>query len=218
MQTVLILEDHGDTRKWLTELVEQAFDGISVTAVSTLDAARNKVHENRYNLAIIDVNLPDGSGIELVGEISAMAPDTYCVIATIFDDDDHLFAALQAGAQGYLLKEQPKEQLLQRLQGILNGEPPLSPAIARRVLRYFRKQMSASPDIGLSERETEVLTLIAKGMNRTDIARLLGISSNTAAGYVKTIYQKLNISSRAEATLEASRRGLVGGDSKKPLP
>jgi len=218
MQTALILEDHADTRKWLTELVEQAFDGIKVTAVSTLDSARKKFGDNRFNLAIIDINLPDGSGIELVREISAMAPDTYCVMATIFDDDDHLFAALQAGAQGYLLKEQPKEQLLQRLRGILNGEPPLSPAVARRVLRYFRKQLSSSPDIGLSERETEVLTLIAKGMNRTDISRLLGISSNTAAGYIKTIYQKLNISSRAEATLEASRRGLVGGDPKKPSP
>lgn len=159
--------------------------------------------------------MPDGSGIDLVREISQNSPDTYCVIATIYDDDDHLFAALQAGAQGYLLKEQPKGELLKRLQGILLGEPPLSPAVARRVLRHFQKEVQNNPkqSTKLSNRETEVLTLIAKGLNRTDIAELLGITSNTAAGYIKTIYQKLNISSRAEATLEASRMGLVRSEN-----
>lgn len=210
MQTALLLEDHEDTRKWLKELVEGAFRGIEVTAVSTLAAARKQIAGRRFNLAIVDISLPDGSGIDLIREIAQDSPETYCVVATIFDDDDHMFAALQAGAQGYLLKEQPKEQLRKRLEGILNGEPPLSPAVARRVLRHFRKiPAAAPPEVKLSDRETEVLTLIAKGMNRSDIARLLGISTNTAAGYIKTIYQKLNVSSRAEATLEASRLGLV---------
>lgn len=210
MQTALLLEDNEDTRLWLSELVKNAFRGINVIQASTMAMARKELTQNRFNLAIIDINLPDGSGIDLIREITASNPDTYCVVATIFDDDDHLIAALEAGAQGYLLKEQPKEELLKRLQGILRGEPPLSPVVARRVLRHFRKKVATTPETKLSERETEVLTLIAKGMNRTDVARLLGITANTAAGYIKTIYQKLNISSRAEATLEASRRGLVG--------
>ena len=213
MQTALLLEDHEDTRKWLGTLIQDAFGGIDVSAVSTLSAAREQIKQRRFNLAVVDISLPDGSGIDLIHDLAHSSPETYCVVATIFDDDAHLFSALQAGAQGYLLKEQPKEQLLARLQGILNGEPPLSPAVARRVLRHFRKQTETAPDVALSERETEVLTLIAKGMSRTDVARLLGITSNTAAGYIKTIYQKLNVSSRAEATLEATRLGLVGSDA-----
>ncbi len=213
MQSALILEDHNDTRLWLTQLVEKAFAGTAVTAVATLAAARQALQQQRYNLAVIDINLPDGSGIELVREIDAATPETYCVMATIYDDDDHLFSALQAGAQGYLLKEQPEQELLARLQGILRGEPPLSPAVARRVLRHFRRRLddkNPSEQNILSNRESEVLTLIAKGMNRGEIAALLGITSNTAAGYIKNIYQKLNVSSRAEATLQASRMGLVG--------
>ncbi len=218
MQYALILEDHNDTRQWLTQLVQQAFDGITVSAVPTLAAARQALQQQRFNLAIIDINLPDGSGIELVREIDATTPETYCVMATIYDDDDHLFSALQAGAQGYLLKEQPQQELLTRMQGILRGEPPLSPAVARRVLRHFRRRVESKiidEQSNLSARETEVLTLIAKGLNRNEIAALLGITGNTTAGYIKSIYQKLNVSSRAEATLEASRMGLVGGRDGK---
>lgn len=216
MQSALVLEDHADTRKWLVELVEKAFEGVTVKPVSTLAAARKELNNQLFNVAIIDINLPDGSGIDLIHEISQNTPDTYCVVATIYDDDEHLFTALQAGAQGYLLKEQPKEELLKRLKGILIGEPPLSPAVARRVLRHFQKEMqkTSKQKTNLSKRETEVLTLIAKGLNRTEIADLLGITSNTAAGYIKTIYQKLNISSRAEATLEASRMGLVRSENE----
>lgn len=209
MRTALLLEDYEDTRQWLAELIRSAFGGIEVVTASTLAMARKALDKHHFNLAVVDISLPDGNGIDLIKEISEREPETYCVVATIFDDDDHLFAALQAGAQGYLLKEQPKEQLLSRLKGILNGEPPLSPAVARQVLRHFRNQHDSVTNVHLSMRETEVLTLIAKGMSRTDISRLLGITSNTAAGYIKTIYQKLNISSRAEATLEATRRGLA---------
>ena len=186
---------------------------MKVIAVSTMSAARKELEQTRFNLAIVDLNLPDGSGIELLKELNQKNADTYCVVATIYDDDDHLFSALQAGAQGYLLKEQPKVELLKRLQGIINGEPPLSPAIARRVLRHFNQQTpntNTGTISNLSDRETEVLTLLAKGLNRTEIAKLLGITNNTTSGYIKSIYQKLGVSSRAEATLEASRMGLVG--------
>ncbi|MDH5232173.1 MAG: response regulator transcription factor [Gammaproteobacteria bacterium] len=221
MQTALVLEDHNVTRRWLQELLEQAFPEIQVSAVATMANARKAIANNRFNLAIIDINLPDGSGIDFIKEIHQQNNETYCVVATIYDDDDHLFSALQAGAQGYLLKEQAQSELLKRLQGIVNGEPPLSPAIARRVLRHFSqmaKQTSTSNPSekievhNLTERETEVLTLLAKGLNRTEIGNLLGITSNTTAGYIKNIYQKLDVCSRAEATLQASRLGLVNRD------
>jgi DNA-binding NarL/FixJ family response regulator len=139
------------------------------------------------------------------------------VVVTIYDDDDHLFPALQAGAFGYLLKEQPREALVAQLVRISQGEPPLSPPIARRVLAYFAtaagqrlamvKQIES--EVRLTERETEVLQRVAKGYTLPEIAVQFGLSRHTIADHIKQIYRKLNVSSRAEAALEAARRGLV---------
>ncbi len=160
------------------------------------------------DLALIDLSLPDGSGVTLIEEINRRAPGTVCIVVTIFDNDLHLIPALRAGAQGYLLKDQSWQQIAQLLLGITEGRPPLSPAIARRLLAHFRPQPQQfiAP---LTERETEVLALIAKGMTMAEAARLLGISPNTVAGYVKKIYRKLQVSSRAEAALTAHNLGLV---------
>jgi len=214
MRTALLVEDYPDTVQWLSDLLRDAFTGIEVTAASTLAEARQKLKNAHFNLALIDVSLPDGSGVDLIREIVRENPETYCVVATIFDDDEILLAALKAGAQGYLLKEQPREQLLKRLQGILSGDPPLSPAVARRILHHFHAVSNIPADVKLSPREVEVLTLIAKGFTRTEIADLLKISSHTAAGYIKAVYRKLNVSSRAGATLEATRLGFVTPDAK----
>jgi len=210
MLDTLIVEDHDDARRWLKDLVHEAFPESEVVEAATLAQANDRLKGRTVSLAVIDINLPDGSGIELVRTLSEHSPQTYTVIATIYDDDDHLFAALQAGAQGYLLKEQPHARLLEQLRGIMRDEPPLSPAVARRILRHFQTEATGNQDeAALSEREREVLTLVAKGLSRSDISELLGITANTAAGYIKAIYRKLNISSRAEAVLEAVRMGLV---------
>jgi len=190
----------------------EALDGITVLEAETIGAAKVILEDNIINLALLDINLPDGSGIDLARDITATSNDTYIVMTTIFDDDKHLFAALKAGAKGYLLKEQPREQLIQRIQGILKGEPPLSPSIARRILTYFQDAQAEKPESCLSKREEEVLTLAAKGYKTKEISKMLEISLNTSAGYLKSIYRKLNISSRAEATLEATKLGLVKPD------
>ncbi|NOZ52381.1 MAG: response regulator transcription factor [Gammaproteobacteria bacterium] len=209
MKTALLVEDHEITRVWLRDLLGDAFPRINVREAINCKQAREAIKTHSFDLALLDINLPDGSGVSLVGEITKQSPETYCVMNTIMDDDKCLFSSLQAGAKGYLLKEQPREKLIKHLHGALNNEPPLSPAIARRVLRFFHKKPVTQPTSNLSSREEEVLTFIAKGLNRTDISRLLGITSNTAAGHVKNIYVKLNVSSRAEATLQAARLGLV---------
>ena len=213
MQTALILEDFKDTRIWLNEVLQESFTNIAIAEAATLSQARNHLQQQQFDLALIDISLPDGNGIEIIQEINKQSPTTYCVVATIFDDDQHIFPALKAGAQGYLLKEQPKEQFINSLRGLLNGEPPLSPAIARKILRHFQtqptnNQFTASTS-DLSEREQEILTLIAKGLRRGEIALMLGISPHTVASHIKTIYGKLNVSSRAEATVEALRMGLL---------
>ena len=116
-----------------------------------------------------------------------------------------------AGAQGYLLKEQPREQFVAGLQGILRGEPPLSPAIARRMITHFNSTGLAASggDVALTARETEVLRLVAKGLTRGEIADQLALSRHTVVDYIKSLYRKLNVSSSAEAAVEATRRGLV---------
>jgi DNA-binding NarL/FixJ family response regulator len=135
------------------------------------------------------------------------------VVATIYDDDQHVFPALRAGAHGYVLKEQSREVLARLLTGIVSGEPPLSPSIARKMLRFFNPAPTPDDEAGLSPREEEVLRLIAKGYTLAAVGDLLKISRHTVAGYVKALYRKLNVTSRAEATLEAARRGIVNPGS-----
>ena len=132
----------------------------------------------------------------------------------MFDDDQHLFSALRAGAKGYVLKDQPQDDLAKMLKGIIDGQPPLSAPIARRLLDFFQPEQTVDADEEkLTNREQEVLTLIAKGYTLAKVGEMLGISRNTTAGYVKTLYRKLNVSSRAEATLAATRRGMVNPNS-----
>lgn len=209
MLNALVIEDHKEVRDWLVELVCEAFPGTEVKAVPTLEQARELVSDLAFGLALIDIGLPDGSGIDFVREVSVHHPDTYCVMATIYDDDEHIFGALQAGARGYLLKEQPREKLLAQLQGILHGEPPLSPGVARRMMKHFQSEPMLPQDAELSEREIQVLTLAGQGYRRKEIAEAMAISSHTVAGHLKSIYRKLNISTQAEAALKAVRLGLI---------
>ena len=224
MRKALIVEDHDDTRNWWLEQLPQLFPEITLHKAETLGQARSHLEKSHFWLALIDINLPDGSGIDLIREITLKTPDTLCVVCTIFDDDHHVFSALRAGAQGYLVKDQPRNRQLDQLKEILHGQPPLSPGVARKLLRFFTQEMpsqqpdsktsrSNSEDGGLSERETEVLRLIAKGYSRPEVAQLLGISHNTVSTYTKTIYQKLDVSRRAEAVVEAVKLGLIDPDS-----
>lgn len=208
MQRALIIEDVTDAQLWLADALCSACPETGITTASTLRQALEITATHHFDIALVDLNLPDGSGIDAIRQIRSRSPQTLCIVVTIYDDDQHLFPALQAGAQGYLLKDQSKQQISQRLQGIARGEPPLSPAIARRLLGHFA-QPAIEPEVNLTSREKEVLTLIAKGIKLAEVAEMLKISRNTAAGYVKEIYRKLDVSSRAEATLEAARMGLI---------
>ena len=216
MKQILLLEDLPEIRAWLKTLALQVFPQARISEAARVHDALELVSALRFDVALVDLGLPDGSGVSVVERLRETQPDAQSVVVTIHDDDEHLFPALQAGAFGYLLKEQSREQLSAQLQRIAQGEPPLSPSIARRVIQYFTAQAKAKPPeaaplmpmVQLTERENDVLLRVAKGFTLPEIGVQLNLSRHTIADYVKQIYRKLNVSSRAEAALEAQRLGL----------
>lgn len=214
-ERALIVEDLDEPRQWLAELLPRALTGVRVVdTAATLAEARLRMQSHAYDLALVDWGLPDGTSESLIAELVARRPDAVVIVATIHDDDTHVFPALRAGATGYILKSQPGEDVMAQLRRIESGEPALSPSIALRLLRHFRVApplpgAGGVEDVKLTEREVDVLRLIAKGYRATEVAPLLGISPATVSSYVRDIYRKLGISSRAEAAMEAARRGLV---------
>jgi DNA-binding NarL/FixJ family response regulator len=242
---VLIVEDNPVARSFLTRVVKESFsDALTITEAGDLESARRQIGPLRagvqsadpFKLFLVDLELPDGNGMELLAELGQY-PATK-IVTTLYSDDDHLFPALQCGADGYLLKEDRFEVLVEELQKIVRGQPPLSPAIARRLLVHFRHGPGGSALGAVSEpaplasgfqssrpmatgrgapldherltpRESEVLTYLSKGFTIKEIASLMGIKWFTVNDHIKSIYKKLNVSSRAEAAVLASKQGLV---------
>ncbi|MDO8318158.1 response regulator transcription factor [Rhodoferax sp.] len=211
MLDILLVDDLPEALAMLEAACQAAFPGACCTMASNVSEARQLLDTRRFAIALIDLGLPDGDGLDIIRHIQQHQPDCATVVATIFDDDAHLFKALQAGAQGYLLKDQAPEWLAQQLQKIFDGQPPLSPAIARRLLRYFQRPAPTEPILAaeLTLRERAVLGLLAQGMRIVDIGNELDISRHTAGDHVKNIYRKLKINSRAEAALHAKGLGLI---------
>lgn len=214
----LVVEDLTPVRRGLQQLLEVAFPGVVVDAVGSLGQALTYLsHAAPYEVALVDLGLPDGNGLDLLAELRRRHPTTAAIVMTIYDDDERLFSALSLGAQGYLLKDQPSEALIHQLIGLRAGLPPLAPRVTRRILEHLRSPAPTTPvtrprrdsEPPLTPRETEVLSLIGRGLQRGEVAHLLGLSENTIAKFIKDIYRKLHISSRAEAALEADRRGLL---------
>lgn len=246
---VLIVEDNPVARSFLTKVVRESFsDQLMISEASDLETARQRITDSQrrgvdletgeerppdlFKLMMVDLELPDGNGMELLAELSSY-PATK-IVTTLYSDDEHLFPALQCGADGYLLKEDRFEVLVEELQKIVRGQPPLSPAIARRLLTHFRPGGAAGAPMALSApsafqssrpsssdrqspsehdrltpRESEVLTYLSKGFTIKEIANLMSIKWFTVNDHIKSIYKKLNVSSRAEAAVLASKQGLV---------
>ena len=239
---VLIVEDNPVARNFLARVVRESFSDVTgIAEAGDLESARRllcigpsrSAPAEVFKLVLVDLELPDGNGLDLLKELSGHGATK--IVTTLYSDDDHLFPALQCGADGYLLKEDRFEVLVEELQKIVRGQPPLSPAIARRVVLHFRRTdsgsmpldsaimpgdfqpsrpmpqtMHAEPDHErLTPRETEVLTYLSKGFTIKEIAGLMGIKWFTVNDHIKAIYRKLNVSSRAEAAVLASKQGLV---------
>lgn len=214
MKHVLIVEDISETRNWLRNIVCQAFPRASVDGVTTVKDGIETAGKKNYDLALIDLGLPDGSGLEVLRHFKQEEMETTCVITTVMGDDAHIVAALSAGAKGYLLKEQTAQTIAKQLTQMVEGIPALSPSIAQRIMEHFRLTGPvAEPERNLTSREKQVLALIGKGHRNIDVANDLNLAETTVASHIKSIYRKLGISSRAEASWHATQFGL--GSSKK---
>lgn len=211
---ILIVEDIAGLRDALVAVASDVFAVAAPVAVGTLAEARAWLATSRQvelpMVALIDLGLPDGLGDELILELASDANAT-TIVTTVFEDDGNVTRALGAGAQGYLLKSENMEIIGERLRGLARGEVALSPSIARRLLTSFRdvEPKSLPWQVQLTPRETEVLRVIGKGLTVGETAGVLNIGAHTVSSHVKNIYRKLNIASRAEAAVEAARRGLV---------
>jgi DNA-binding NarL/FixJ family response regulator len=218
---ILLLEDLAEASAWMKVQVAQVFPDAVFMEAPRLSRALAIIAKHRIDFALIDLGLPDGSGVDAVAALRQAQPMAQAVVVTIHDDDDHLFPALQAGAFGYLLKDRAGAVIIDQIRRMSQGEPPLSPAIARRVIAHFasrsdRRLPDHMPRVVLSDRENEVLLWVGKGYTLPEIAVQLKLSRHTVSDYVKQIYRKLNVSSRAEAALEAQRLGLFGRGRNSP--
>ncbi|WP_108484147.1 LuxR C-terminal-related transcriptional regulator [Oceaniglobus ichthyenteri] len=211
MKQVLIVEDIAEARRWLEQVVLDTFPGARVSLADSVRAA-SAFRGQPFDLALIDLGLPDGSGLDVLRMINSASPDAIKVVTTVMADDATIVAALSAGADGYLLKESTPAVLARQLAQLSIGIPAIAPSIARRIMAHFRLTgPMASAEAQLTERETQVLGLIARGLRNSEVAKEMGIADTTVAGYIKVIYRKLGIGSRAEAAWHANRLGLRMG-------
>lgn len=215
---VLVVEDVRETREWVVRLVGEALAGLGRTMAATETATMRQAlaaiapkHDGEvYDLAFIDLSLPDGDGFKVLRQLAAQSPETVGVVTTAMAADSDIVAALAAGAKGYLLKDQPEDLIVRQIAAMQSGIPAISPPIARRIMEHFRLTgPNVEPESRLTEREQEVLSLIGRGQRVPEVALLLGVAHSTIATHIKSIYAKLGISSRAEAAVHASRMGLT---------
>ncbi|ABW11408.1 two component transcriptional regulator, LuxR family [Parafrankia sp. EAN1pec] len=204
---VFLLDDHEIVRRGVREVLSDA-SGIEVVGEASTGAeAAALVPRLRPDVALLDARLEDGSGIDVCRDIHAACPEVGCLILTSYDDDDALFAAIMAGAAGYLLKQIRGTDLVGAIRTIAAGGSLLDPAVTARVLARLRE----GTDVGrasavLSTREREILVLIAEGLTNRQIAGRLHLSEKTVKNYVSSILDKLGLSSRTQAAVYAARR------------
>ena len=208
--SVVVVEDEPATRNKLKQAIEQHERLELCGAADSLHAGRELIRK-APDLLLVDLGLPDGNGIDLIHETKCSNAATEIMVLSSFGDEKHVLQAIEAGASGYLLKTDPLDEIADQALGMLHGESPISPGIARHILQRHRQSSEAaqSTDIQLTQREEDVLKSIAKGYNRAEIGEMLGMSPHTVTTHIKHIYRKLDVHSRTEAVFEAYQSGLI---------
>ncbi len=208
---VLIADDHPLFRHGIRELLNLASDIQVIGEATTGEEAITQAEVLHPDVILMDVNMPGVNGIEATRRILHDSPHIRILVVTMFEDDGTVFAAMRAGARGYILKDAEKENILRAILAVGNGEAIFSPTVATRLIDFFTTQASTLPKEifpSLTEREREILQLIARGRSNTDIARELVLSPKTVYNYVSNILSKLQVADRTQAIIRAREAGL----------
>jgi len=209
---VLAVEDDAHTRQYITEVLRRE-ESYTVAEAASLQQGFEALGREQPDVMLVDLGLPDGSGLDLIRGARNLSVDILTLVITVFGDEKSVIGAIEAGARGYLLKSEAPDDLRESVRQLLAGGAPISPGIASYLLQRFQERGSSSVDKedgpALTARELEVLELIVKGLPLQEVADVLGVRRNTVASHVKGIYQKLEVSSRGEAVFEALSQGLV---------
>ena len=201
--TVAIVEDNAGICEELAQILAEDPECTCVASCRNAQTALRKLPPLAPEVIIMDIQLPDGSGIECTARLKRLLPRTQIVMFTIAEDSEQIFRALEAGASGYLLKRSAPEDLLRAIREVRRGGAPMTAEIARKVIQFFRKEPPQSETTDrLTPRETEILELLAKGQSSKEIAHHLSIGLETVNSHLKHIYEKLHVRSRTEAVIK----------------
>jgi DNA-binding NarL/FixJ family response regulator len=210
MTNIILFEDKANMRESLKLLLENEPDfNISAILPNCIHAAE-EILKHRPDVVLMDIDLPEVSGIEGVKNIKHVSPETQIVMLTVFEDDQKIFESIQAGADGYLLKKSIPSELIPAIRNTVLGGSPISPGIAAKVLNAFReKNRPKQNNFELSKREYEVLELLTKGYSYKKIAENLFVSVDTIGTHIKNIYSKLQVNSASEAVAKALKHRII---------
>ena len=207
---VAVVEDERELREGLKALIDLTPDLVSAGSFRTMEEALRSIPDAKVDLVLTDIGLPQMDGIEGTRRLREQFSALPIVVFTVHGEDDKIFRALCAGANGYLLKDTPPSRIVEAIKETIAGGSPMSPDVARRVVSLFRKfAPPESAEYHLTTQETQILKLLADGHHYKTAAIELGISTNTVSFHLKNIYEKLQVHSKTEAVAKALREGLV---------
>lgn len=203
MTKVAIVEDNKTTREGLETIVNLSTDFRCICTCGTAEDALRLLPEQRPELVLMDIQLPNMSGVDCVARLKELLPEVKAIMVTVYEDPDRIFRALRAGASGYLLKRSAPEEVLNAMREVQQGGGAMSGEIARKVIGYFREQATTTAEIDqLTAREREVLELVVNGLSNKEISDRLSVTLAAVRFHLKHIYQKLHVHSRTEAVLK----------------
>jgi DNA-binding NarL/FixJ family response regulator len=209
---ILVADDHAAFRAGLRALLG-SIGGLRVLGeAADGEAAVARTTELQPDVVLMDLNMPGLDGIEATRRIVAASPHVAILVLSMYEDDEQVFAALKAGARGYLLKGADRDELRRAIHGVASGEAIFGPAIARRLMSFFAARPAVEPTVfpELTDREREILDLVARGLNNTEITTRLVISPKTVRNHVSNIFSKLQVADRAQAIVRAREAGMGG--------